>query len=102
MRLVAPFSSIKERLDLLDHDKFEAVSTIIEGGNLGKEIESASTHFKIEPTSNGGSLAKVVATYKLFPGVEPNAEEIAKAKEIVTKHIKAVETYLQANPTAYA
>nr|CAA10721.1 intracellular pathogenesis-related protein, isoform 7 [Asparagus officinalis] len=93
-----PFSYVKERLDFVDHDKFEVKQTLVEGGGLGKQFESASTHFKFEPLSNNGCIVKVTATYKLLPGVNV---ESAKAKEGVTHHIKAAEAYLLANPTAY-
>ena len=97
-----PFSHLKERLEFVDEEKFEIKSSVLEGGNLGKEVESASTHFKFESSANGGTIVKVVATYKLLPGVQPSADETAKAKDAVTKHIKAAEAYLLANPTAYA
>nr|AAS20971.1 pathogenesis-related protein [Hyacinthus orientalis] len=97
-----PFSNLKERLDLVDHEKFEVKSTVVEGGTLGVHVESVSTHFKLEPTVNGGCIVRVTATYKLLPGVQDDAGEVAKAKVALTKHIKAAEAYLVANPTAYA
>ena len=97
-----PFSYVKERLDFVDVEKLEMKCTLVEGGALGKQIESGSTHFKFEPTSNGACVVKVVATYKLLTGLEAAAGEIAKAKEGITSHIKATEAYLIANPTAYA
>lgn len=97
-----PFSHMKERLELVDEEKLEIKSSIIEGGDLGKEVESATTHFKFESSANGGCIVKVVATYKLLPGVQHSADKDAKVKEAVTKHIKAVEAYLLANLTAYA
>ncbi|XP_020271926.1 pathogenesis-related protein 1-like [Asparagus officinalis] len=93
-----PFSYMKERLDFIDHDKFEVKNTLVEGGGLGKKFESATSHFKFEPSGNAGCIVKVTATYKLLPGI---ADESAKAKEGMTNHIKAAEAYLLANPTAY-
>nr|CAA10719.1 intracellular pathogenesis-related protein, isoform 5 [Asparagus officinalis] len=93
-----PFNYLKERLDFVDHEKFEVKNTLVEGGGLGKQFESASNHFKFEPSGNNGCIVKVTATYKLLPGV---TVESAKAKEGVTHHIKAAEAYLLANPTAY-
>ncbi len=97
-----PFSHVKERLEFVDEEKLEVKSSVVEGGNLGKEVESATTHFTFESSANGGCIVKVVATYKLIAGVQHSADEIAKAKDAVTKHIKAAEAYLLANPTAYA
>ncbi|XP_008790863.1 pathogenesis-related protein 1-like [Phoenix dactylifera] len=96
-----PFSYVKERLDFVDFDKFECKHSLVEGGDLGKKIESASTHFKFEKSSKGGCVCKVVTTYKPLPGVD-NKDEIAKGKEAVIGTIKAAEAYLLANPGAYA
>ncbi|XP_010910747.2 pathogenesis-related protein 1 [Elaeis guineensis] len=96
-----PFGYVKERLDFVDFDKFECKQSLVEGGDLGKKIESASSQFKFEQTSNAGCVCKVVTTYKPLPGVE-NKDEVAKGKEAVTGIIKAAEAYLLANPGAYA
>ncbi|KAJ0979904.1 hypothetical protein J5N97_015378 [Dioscorea zingiberensis] len=96
-----PFPYFKERLDFLDVDNFEAKQSLIEGGELGKKVESASSHFKFVPTSSGGCICKVTATYKPIPGCNA-AEEEAKAKEGVTQIVKAAEAYLLANPTVCA
>uniref|UniRef100_A0ACD5YPT4 Uncharacterized protein n=1 Tax=Avena sativa TaxID=4498 RepID=A0ACD5YPT4_AVESA len=95
-----PFSFKKERLDFLDADKCECKSTLIEGGGIGTKIETATSHVKIEPTANGGSVVKVDSTFKLMPGVEVK-DEITKAKDSVTSIFKAAEAYLVANPDAY-
>ena len=96
-----PFSYVKERLDFLDLDKLECKQSLVEGGDIGTKIESASSHFKLETSSNGGCVCKVVATYKLLPGVEVK-DEITKAKETMMGIFKAAEACLLANPTAYA
>ncbi|KAG1371299.1 pathogenesis-related protein 1-like [Cocos nucifera] len=96
-----PFGYVKERLDFVDFDKFECKHSLVEGGDLGKKIESASTQFKFEQTTKGGCVCKVVTTYKPLPGVE-NKDEVAKGKEAVTGTIKAAEAYVLANPGAYA
>lgn len=96
-----PFSYAKERLDFVDHDKLECKQSLIEGGDIGTKIQSASSHFKFETTSNGGCVCKMVATYKLLPGVEVK-DEITKAKETMMGIFKAAQAYLLANPTSYA
>ena len=95
-----PFSLMKERLEFIDADKCECKSTLIEGGGIGTAIETATSHIKVEPAANGGSVVKVESTYKLLPGVEVN-DEITKAKESVTPIFKAAEAYLVANPDTY-
>ena len=95
-----PFSHMKERLEFLDVDKCECKSTLVEGGGIGKAIETATSHIKVEPAANGGSVVKVESTYKLLPGVEVK-DEITKAKESLTGIFKTAEAYLIANPDAY-
>ncbi|KAK3151365.1 hypothetical protein QOZ80_3AG0244960 [Eleusine coracana subsp. coracana] len=94
------FSFMKERLEFLDADKCECKSMLVEGGGTGVAIETTTSHIKVEPAANGGSLVKVDSTYKLLPGVEVN-DEINKAKESVTAIFKAAAAYLVANPEAY-
>nr|AHG94647.1 pathogenesis-related protein 10 [Lilium regale] len=98
---VMPFSYVKERLDFVDHEKFECQSTIIEGGHLGTRLESASAHFKVEPTSAGGSIVTVTTNTKPLPGIEADEGVIAAAKGAIEKHFRAAEAYLLANPDAY-
>ena len=95
-----PFGFMKERLEFLDADKCECKSTLVEGGGIGVAIETATSHIKVEPSADGGSVVKVDSTYKLLPGVEVK-DEIAKAKESVTAIFKAAEAFLVANPDAY-
>ncbi|THU57862.1 hypothetical protein C4D60_Mb03t08050 [Musa balbisiana] len=96
-----PFGYVKERLDFVDVDKLECKQTLVEGGHIGSKLETASTHFKFEPKAGGGSVLKVVSTYKFLPGVEDNDGEIVKSKETLTGILKAAEAYLLANPSAY-
>ncbi|KAH0469769.1 hypothetical protein IEQ34_001327 [Dendrobium chrysotoxum] len=95
-----PFGFLKERLDLIDREKLELKISIVEGGDLGIKIESASTHIKVEHKGNG-SIVKVTATYKAIAGVDIS-EDIKKAQEGFIKSVKAVEEHLIANPGAYA
>ncbi|KAF9607699.1 hypothetical protein IFM89_038239 [Coptis chinensis] len=97
-----PFKYIKERIDILDKEKLEYKITVIEGGQLGKKVESASNHFTVEPASDGGCVCKVSFEYKALPGIEFTDEEIQFAKNGMTGMFKAVEAYVLANPDAYA
>nr|AAF21622.1 intracellular pathogenesis-related protein PR-103 [Lilium longiflorum] len=98
---VMPFSYVKERLDFIDHEKFEVKVSAVEGGHLGTILESASEHFQIKPTASGGCVVKVVTESKLKPGAVSGDDE-AKAKEAMVMLFKAAEAYLVANPDAYA
>ncbi|KAJ6807774.1 pathogenesis-related protein 1-like [Iris pallida] len=95
------FPYLKERLDFVDHGKLECKSTLVEGGDLGTKLESATFHFKFEPKGQG-CVAKVTATYKALPGVVVASGDVAEVKESVTGVIRAAEAHLVANPTAYA
>ncbi|KAF9607695.1 hypothetical protein IFM89_038235 [Coptis chinensis] len=97
-----PFKYIKERTDILDKEKLEYKFTLIEGGQLGKKVESASNHITVESTSDGGCVYKVSSEYKALPGIEFTDEEIQFAKNGMTGMFKAVEAYVLANPDAYA
>ncbi|KAM0954467.1 putative Bet v I/Major latex protein [Dioscorea sansibarensis] len=101
LNIVMPFEYIKERLDFVDLEKFESKHSLVEGGELGKKLEAATTEYKFTPSSTGGCAVKMVMTYKLLPGVEVTDEE-EKAKGAVTAIVKAAEAYLIANPNAYA
>ncbi|KAJ0979903.1 hypothetical protein J5N97_015377 [Dioscorea zingiberensis] len=93
-----PFPYIKERLEFLDVKNMELKQSVIEGGHLGTKIESASTHFKFTPTGSGEScICKMIATYKVLPGVEPSEAEETKVKEEFIRVIKASEAFLLAN-----
>ncbi|KAL0927972.1 hypothetical protein M5K25_002200 [Dendrobium thyrsiflorum] len=97
---VVPFSFVKERIDFIDHEKFELKISVVEGGDLGTKIESATSHFKVE-SKGTGSIVKLTGTFKALSGVDV-AEDIKKAKEGFIKSVKAVEAYLAANPGTYA
>ncbi|CAD6210852.1 unnamed protein product [Miscanthus lutarioriparius] len=90
---VMPFTFTKERLDFLDLDKCECKQTLLEGGGIGVAIETATSHIKVEPAADGGSVAKVETTFKPLPGVELK-DEITKAKESLTAIFKGAEAYL--------
>ncbi|KAH7676481.1 Bet v I type allergen protein [Dioscorea alata] len=98
---VMPFEYIKERLDFVDLEKLETKQSLVEGGDLGKKLKSATTEYKFTPSSTGGCAVKMVMTYELLPGVEVTDEEV-KAKGALTAFVKAAEAYLLANPAACA
>ncbi|MDT3479968.1 pathogenesis-related BetVI family protein, partial [Salmonella enterica] len=91
---------IKEHLDFIDHQNFECKTTVSEGGRHENILETASVHYKIEPTSTGGCICKMVIDAKFKPGIDARHEE-AKIKEHWVMHYKDVGAYLFANPDAY-
>ncbi|KAJ6849477.1 pathogenesis-related protein 1-like [Iris pallida] len=96
-----PYTYMKDRLDFIDHEQLECKSTLVEGGDLGKKLETASFHFKFVPAAGNGCVVKVEATCKAIPGAA-SEKDAAEAKESVTALIKAAEAHLLANPAAYA
>ncbi|KAK8946857.1 hypothetical protein KSP39_PZI006826 [Platanthera zijinensis] len=95
-----PFSFVKEKLEFVDHDKLELKITLVEGGHLGKKLESATSHIKVE-AKGSGSVVKLEVKHKVIHGADV-FEDVEKAKEGFIKTIKAVEEYLLANPGTYA
>ncbi|KAJ6810497.1 pathogenesis-related protein 1-like [Iris pallida] len=98
-----PYAYGKEKLDFVDHEKFEATQSLVEGGYLGKKLEAVSINFKFQPTgaADGGCVVRIVATAKVIPGVEVGEETFVRARAGLTARFKAAEAYLLANPTAY-
>ncbi|KAJ1699325.1 hypothetical protein LUZ63_007837 [Rhynchospora breviuscula] len=94
-----PFTHVKERFDFIDIGKFEVKTSLIEGGGIGTHVESASARTIFVP-KDGGSVVKVVGTYKPLPGANTE-EEAERVKGSMIGIIKTAEAYLLANPDAY-
>lgn len=95
-----PFIFARERFDFVDIENLEAKTTAVEGGNLGKKVESSSFHYKVEPCGNG-CIVKLVDTYEPIPGVD-YSEDAELLKEVFIRCVKAVDEYVLANPNKYA
>ncbi|MGD7361308.1 pathogenesis-related BetVI family protein, partial [Ralstonia pseudosolanacearum] len=93
-----PVDSVKERIDLLDKDNFECKLALIEGGDIGDKLESATYHVKVVPAAGGGSVYKIHNEVKTCSGVEPNNEKVEESKKGITDSFKAIEAYVLANP----
>jgi hypothetical protein len=76
--------------------------TTIEGVPLLGKFESIAYDMKFEATPEGGCKTTVVCKYFPKPGAEIKEEEIKEGKEKAAAVYKAVETYVVANPQAYA
>ncbi|KAG0452533.1 hypothetical protein HPP92_024914 [Vanilla planifolia] len=96
----SPCPLVKERLEFLDHDKLETELFLLEGGDLGKYLKSARTHFKVEPKGSG-SVLKVVENYEPLPEAAGSDDYIKQEKEGIVGMIKATEAFLLANPDAF-
>uniref|UniRef100_A0A1D1Y3P9 Major allergen Pru ar 1 n=1 Tax=Anthurium amnicola TaxID=1678845 RepID=A0A1D1Y3P9_9ARAE len=97
-----PYDCIKERLDVLDKKNLEYTHTLLEGGPLGRKLQSGTYNVKFQPTADGGSVVKITVDCHPKPGVELTEEDMKVDKEDILGMFKAVEAYLLANPDAYA
>ncbi|KAK8946441.1 hypothetical protein KSP39_PZI006832 [Platanthera zijinensis] len=55
---VKEFSFVKDRVEVMDHEKFIVKQAVIEGGLIGKRLKSYSYEMKFEVGSNGGTVGK--------------------------------------------
>ncbi|KAF5194331.1 Pathogenesis-related protein [Thalictrum thalictroides] len=97
-----PFAYLKERIDILDKENLECKFTLIEGADIGKKLEWATSHIKAEPKSDGGCIYKVSSELKTLSGLQYSEEELQMSKNAATGMVKAMEAYLIAHPDAYA
>lgn len=93
---------MKDRIDVIDDEKHVFKYTVIEGGLIGlKRLKSYSFEIHVEPTSDGGSLSKMIVEYESDDGLLTD-EEAGKIKGGIIGMVKSVEGYLNENPEAYA
>ncbi|KAK8960444.1 hypothetical protein KSP40_PGU019274 [Platanthera guangdongensis] len=99
---VKEFRFVKDRVEVIDHEKFIVKQAVIEGGMIGKRLRSYSYEMKFEVGSNGGTVGKIRLEYDTQDDTLLAAEEEEQMLEGLFIMIKAIEGYLLANPTAYA
>ncbi|EEF45603.1 Major allergen Pru ar, putative [Ricinus communis] len=93
---------VKHRIDALNKENMTYSYTVIEGDVLAEKFESISFEIKLQGTPDGGCEGTTVGKYHPKAGVEIMEEEIKDRKDKASAVFKAVETYLIANPEAYA
>ncbi|KAK9162298.1 hypothetical protein Syun_003200 [Stephania yunnanensis] len=93
---------VRERVEELDKENFMCKCSVVEGGTKGIGYKSASNKVSFEATANGGSVCKLVGEFEELEGLEYTEEELSKRKEGKLATYKAVDAYLQANPSDYA
>ncbi|XP_068660678.1 major strawberry allergen Fra a 1.08-like [Aristolochia californica] len=92
---------VKDRVDVMDDEKYLFRYSVIEGGLLGVKVNSMKFELTFVATPPGGSISKLKVDYDAIDGATEVEEEVAKVKAGVTGMVKAVEAYLLANPEAY-
>ncbi|XP_077218806.1 major pollen allergen Bet v 1-D/H-like [Tasmannia lanceolata] len=98
---VKDFKYTKERVDVIDHDKFVYKYTIIEGGLCGQIVKWYSFDMKLESVGDG-CVAKMKVEYDSLGDSLLTDDQIAQIKAGNQGMAKAVQAYLQANPALYA
>ncbi|XP_077250744.1 pathogenesis-related protein 1-like [Tasmannia lanceolata] len=95
---VAPFTHVKERVDLLDKDNFEFRYTVIKGADIGTKLISSVTHLKFEHCGETECLVKVSVKLHPMHGVKYTEEEIQLK---ILGMYKIVEGHLLSKPEIY-
>ena len=89
---------VKKRVDAIDKENFIYSYTVIEGDALMDKFESISYHIKIVASPDGGSICKNRSIYNTKGNCQVSEEEIKAGKAKASEILKAIETYLLANP----
>lgn len=93
----------KQRIDVLDKEKFYCKYTVFEEDNMLDILESIVYEIKFEASGDGGSNCKTATEFHIKGDGESKLEEELKGSvELGTALFKAVEAHLLANPDLYA
>ncbi|KAH7676464.1 Bet v I type allergen protein [Dioscorea alata] len=98
----APFSYVKEKVDVLDHENKVYKYSSVEGGLLGVRFNSCSFEIKFAPSHEGGTIGKLTCHYDTTDDTPVGEEEKGQILTGLLGMLNAVEAYLVANPTAFA
>ncbi|KAK9086346.1 hypothetical protein Syun_028740 [Stephania yunnanensis] len=91
---------VKNKVDVVDNENLVYKYTVVEGS---EKFKSNTHQIKIEGSEDGGSIFKFSGEYITVGDDEAAAEaDIKAAKEGNLNMFKGVESYLLANPNAYA
>ncbi|KAK1280063.1 hypothetical protein QJS04_geneDACA004511 [Acorus gramineus] len=96
------FGSVKERIDVLDEEKFAYKYTLVEGGRIGEAYESATYEVRFEPRGDDrGCVCRVEGVFNAYSDDGFGEEEIGALRDAVVGKYRAVEAFLIGNPEAY-
>ena len=96
-----PFTSGKQKVDLVDPSNHSYNFTFFEGDNLLGILDSITHHVKIVPSANGGSVFKQTVVYNCKGNEKPSEETLKFEKEALEKTYHAIEAYASAHPETY-
>ncbi|KAB1213919.1 Major pollen allergen Bet v 1-D/H [Morella rubra] len=98
---VEEFGYVKDRIELIDHEKHIFKYSVMEGGLVGVKLKSFAAEITFNSTAEGGCLAKLNIQYESLEGSLLSEEDVTSIKEGNMAMMKTVEAYLLANPDAY-
>lgn len=97
------FKYVKHRIDEVDEENFTYGYTVIEGDALSAlKLEKICNEIKIVAAPDGGSILKSTSKYHTNGDHEIKQEQFMAGKENAEGVLKAVESYLLANPEEYS
>lgn len=94
------YTFLKQRVEVVDYEKFIYKFTIIDGDMIGEEIEKIETEINIEGSPVGGSILQGFSKYYTKDHAKLNHDEIKEGKQNSAGLFKYIESYLVANPQA--
>ncbi|KAM0954473.1 putative Bet v I/Major latex protein [Dioscorea sansibarensis] len=97
----APFSYVKERVEVLDHENMVFKYSVVEGGLLGERFNSCSFEIKFGASHEGGTIGKLTCHYDTTDDTPLSEEEKGQMLTGLLGMMNAVDAYLVANPTAF-
>ncbi|KAF3456292.1 hypothetical protein FNV43_RR00942 [Rhamnella rubrinervis] len=97
----SPFKYVVHQIDAVDTENHTFGYTVVDGDLLGEELEKIAYETKIVAGADGGSILKNTGKYFTMGDHGIKEEFVNEGKEKALALLKAVETYLVANPDAY-
>ncbi|PHT55096.1 Pathogenesis-related protein STH-21 [Capsicum baccatum] len=97
-----PIKYLKHKIHVVDDKNLVTKYSLIEGDVLGDKLETINYEGKFEASENGGCVCTTTSEYHTKGDYVVTEEEHNVGKEKANDLIKAIETYLLANPSVYA
>lgn len=98
----SPYKKVTHKVEALDKQNFIYSYSVIEGDAFSDKYEKITYHTKLEASDNGGSVIKGQSKYVTKGDAQVNEDDVKANKDKASWLLKAVETYLLANPHVYS
>lgn len=99
---VKEFRYVKDRVEVMDNENYVFKYSIVEGGILGLKVNSYAAEVTLTSSSDGDCFAKLKIEYEPLGDSLLSEEDVRNIKQGILTMVKAAETFLLANPNAYA